>query len=349
MTKLDETYNKLQHFGYNVIGHEYSKKDGNYRVKFECSKCNISYNTFTSIILNESWNGCNKCFIDKRITKVEDRLKLQNCKLIEYIPYIENSKTDIVKYYCKCDNIVSSSSSSIFKDHWQGCKKCAIEKMTGIPKQSVLDATSKFLSDMDYELIKITYVNKMRRVEYRCIHCKKEDDKLADVIKKKLIACKCRENALKTTCCYIFTKGKNKGSRCSTQKNKNSDYCKTHGSFIQKKLIEDKKVLPTDQVESDQKEINQVEQLPQESQIILKINDIEIQCRSSDGMINLTQLAKLSENRLDNYMASNETKAYLEALNKLPEFQETHLIEKHQGGKGGTWAHRLVVYHYTLE
>ncbi len=106
----------------------------------------------------------------------------------------------------------------------------------------------------------------------------------------------------------------------------------------------DKSYKPEEYTEPEQKQESQIITLKQGG--ILKFNNIEIQCRSSDGMINLTQLAKASGNRLDHYMASNETKAYLEALNKLPEFRGVKIITSVEGRGGGTWAHRLVAYHY---
>lgn len=68
----------------------------------------------------------------------------------------------------------------------------------------------------------------------------------------------------------------------------------------------------------------------------------------SDGMVNLTALSKAVKHRLDNYMASNETKAYVRALKQRhqdnPDFKGCTWTEATKGQ--GTWAHRLIVYHY---
>ncbi len=78
---------------------------------------------------------------------------------------------------------------------------------------------------------------------------------------------------------------------------------------------------------------------------MLVYNGQEIEQRD-DSYVNLTQLAKASCKRLDNYLANKSTKEYLQELANSLEFQEDTLILTQEGVLGGTYAHPLVAIHF---
>lgn len=66
--------------------------------------------------------------------------------------------------------------------------------------------------------------------------------------------------------------------------------------------------------------------------------------------VNATQMAKVFGKRIDNYLANEDTKAFIETL-KLPDFSgdldikdESDIIEKK--GRNGTWMHRVLALHF---
>ena len=82
--------------------------------------------------------------------------------------------------------------------------------------------------------------------------------------------------------------------------------------------------------------------------LILREFDFSISVDKT-GMVNATKLSSAIGERLDNYLASKQTKAFLKALEAIPEFQGTAFVVTKKGGKGGggsTYFHRLVAYNY---
>jgi hypothetical protein len=82
-------------------------------------------------------------------------------------------------------------------------------------------------------------------------------------------------------------------------------------------------------------------------------NGVKIQVRESDGWINLTEMCKAYDVRLDNWMRLKSSKAELESLVNSPNLNYLRcegvssnpygaILETKEGKKGGTWGHPLL-------
>jgi len=70
--------------------------------------------------------------------------------------------------------------------------------------------------------------------------------------------------------------------------------------------------------------------------------------RCRDGYVNATAMAAACGGRLDNYMRSPQTRAFLDALARSLNLSERDLLEARQGGtpsEQGTWVHPQVAIH----
>lgn len=65
-------------------------------------------------------------------------------------------------------------------------------------------------------------------------------------------------------------------------------------------------------------------------------NGIQIRQRFQDGFVDLTDMAKATNKRLDNWMVLKSTKAYIAVLENSLGSQG---VKSEQGVQGGTWAH----------
>jgi hypothetical protein len=65
-----------------------------------------------------------------------------------------------------------------------------------------------------------------------------------------------------------------------------------------------------------------------------------------NNMIDANQLAKDTNSRLDNYLASKKTQAFIHALSELPKYKGVSFVTTKEGKNGGTRFHRLVAYHF---
>lgn len=81
----------------------------------------------------------------------------------------------------------------------------------------------------------------------------------------------------------------------------------------------------------------------------LTYNDHQIEQRV-DNYVNLTQMAKANDARLNNYLASPETQKYLKALQESIRLESSLLTELVQtlgfGRNKATWGHPLVALHF---
>lgn len=77
-------------------------------------------------------------------------------------------------------------------------------------------------------------------------------------------------------------------------------------------------------------------------------NNFTISKRESDGWVNLTQMCKANNKRLDVYLKAQETKDYIAALDRKLNYHQSvvvnsnpysSVIEKKEGRGGGTWGH----------
>ena len=79
--------------------------------------------------------------------------------------------------------------------------------------------------------------------------------------------------------------------------------------------------------------------------ILHDYNGFAVPQRSTDGYVNLTEMAKISTKKVNDYLRLNTTKEYLEELSTVTGIPVTDLIVVKQGGvpeEQGTWAHKLV-------
>jgi hypothetical protein len=68
--------------------------------------------------------------------------------------------------------------------------------------------------------------------------------------------------------------------------------------------------------------------------IVKKFNGHDVRF-NEQGWLNATHLAEKYEKRLDNWLTSPETRAYVEALSKSLDYSD--LIVTKRGNGGGTW------------
>jgi hypothetical protein len=79
--------------------------------------------------------------------------------------------------------------------------------------------------------------------------------------------------------------------------------------------------------------------------MILTYKDSEIQQRDQDGYVNLTQMAKANNVRVNNWLQLESSKAYIQALEADTGITASELLIINKGGipsEQGTWAHPLV-------
>lgn len=73
--------------------------------------------------------------------------------------------------------------------------------------------------------------------------------------------------------------------------------------------------------------------------ILHKLDAIGVKQRLDDGYINLTQIAKASGKRLDNWVRLKETTLLLEEFTNSPDYPGLKPLVSTEGKNGGTWAH----------
>lgn len=92
-----------------------------------------------------------------------------------------------------------------------------------------------------------------------------------------------------------------------------------------------------------------LENTKKQDQILLEsslvIGDVIIKCRS-DGKISLTQMAKASGRRYNDWFRIDSTQAYLKALNLIVGLPVIEIIESEPGRYGGSWGHPLVAINF---
>lgn len=80
-----------------------------------------------------------------------------------------------------------------------------------------------------------------------------------------------------------------------------------------------------------------------------EVNQIEIDQRISDGYINATALCKAAGKRLNNYIRTAETKAFIDELSRDTLKSASELIQVVKGGNPelqGTWVHPYVAINF---
>lgn len=165
---------------------------------------------------------------------------------------------------------------------------------------------------------------------------------------------KIKEDNKKDKCIYIFKKGKNKDQPCGKDVFKKTKYCRFHKTENDEKKDEERK-----------KEENKPEKiLTIKKDGSLRINNVDIICRSTDGKVNITQLFKASGKKLNSWFKSQKTQAFLKVLSSVipngadgnpalcrgtdlstPNGVDCFLItyEDHGPKERSTWAHPQVV------
>ncbi len=126
-------------------------------------------------------------------------------------------------------------------------------------------------------------------------------------------------------------------------------FCQTEEHTEQK---QEHQIIPVDksyQTEEHAKQKQESQIVPLKQGGVLKFNNIEIQCRSSDGMINATQLCQAGGKKYNDWVRLKTTIEFLNELSSVAGIPATELSNITQGCDPklqGTWVHRLVAYHY---
>ena len=76
------------------------------------------------------------------------------------------------------------------------------------------------------------------------------------------------------------------------------------------------------------------------------LGDEQLECRNGDGYFNATQLFKVCDKKLSNYMASIPAQAYLASLSEVTKIARDQLVSTQRGStNAGTWVHPCVAVH----
>jgi hypothetical protein len=83
----------------------------------------------------------------------------------------------------------------------------------------------------------------------------------------------------------------------------------------------------------------------------LKLGDITVICRSSDGYINATKLCEAGGKRIGHWLANESSRELINEISSVVGIPTTELLKKTQGGipkEQGTWVHRDLAIHIAM-